>query len=109
MQEIGLIPMRSGMSQEKGTGQRVNYGSLEGGAFEHACRAFQASGPRVLYQDRPRQEEEAIRLQKAESKTKYVCPGCRVKAWAKPNASIVCGECRRPLLAAPTRRTHAAL
>ena len=108
MHEIGLCPVGTGRSEEKGTGQRVSYGTLEGGAFERACRAWQARGPAVLYQDRPREEEEALRLQKAESKTKYVCPGCRVKAWAKPNVSIVCGECRRTLLAAPKRRSHAA-
>jgi hypothetical protein len=27
------------------------------------------------------------------SKVKYTCPTCEQNAWAKPDASLVCGEC----------------
>ena len=28
------------------------------------------------------------------SKVKYTCPDCHQNAWAKPEAKLMCGECR---------------
>src|SRR2546422_4579315 len=36
---------------------------------------------------------------KSNTRTKYTCPGCGLNAWAKPNVSLLCGECEGELVA----------
>jgi hypothetical protein len=38
---------------------------------------------------------------KAASKTKYTCPTCAANAWAKPDTSLICGDCSEPMEAEP--------
>ena len=38
-------------------------------------------------------DDEGTRRRKAASQTKSTCPGCRLNAWAKPEARLVCGVC----------------
>jgi hypothetical protein len=44
-------------------------------------------------------------LQRPGRRERYSCSGCRLKAWAKPRAKLVCGTCNLPMspqLASPT-------
>ncbi len=62
-----------------------------GEAFALAFAKLEATGFRLHWQSQG-QDKEA-RGKKAASKTKYTCPCCGQNAWAKPDASIICGEC----------------
>jgi hypothetical protein len=68
----------------------------ETGNFKCACQRLLALHPAILYSDRGLDESE-IRKKKLASKTKYTCPSCGLNAWAKPNVSLVYGECQVPL------------
>src|SRR5277367_844570 len=34
---------------------------------------------------------------KSASTTRYTCPECGVNAWAKPQVSLICGDCDEPM------------
>jgi predicted SprT family Zn-dependent metalloprotease len=96
MCEIGLIPTATGEEGGKETGQKMSHLIAEDGNFKRACQSLLASNPAILYADRDLDENE-IRKKKLASKTKYTCPSCGPNAWAKPNVSLVCGDCQAPM------------
>jgi predicted SprT family Zn-dependent metalloprotease len=96
MREIGLIPTTTGEEGGKETGQKMSHLIDETGNFKRACQRLLASNPAILYSDRGIDETE-IRKKKLASKTKYTCPTCGLNAWAKPNVSLVCGDCQAPM------------
>ena len=97
MREIGLIPTDTGLPGGKDTGQKVTHIIEEGGRFDRACAAYLATGNAFLYHDRAGDGEAATRKKKAASKTKYTCPTCGQNAWAKPEANLICGDCREAM------------
>jgi predicted SprT family Zn-dependent metalloprotease len=96
MREIGLIPTATGERGGKETGQQMAHLIAEGGRFKLACQSLLAAHPAILYSDRA-PTEDTIRKKKLASKTKYTCPSCGLNAWAKPDVSLVCGECQLPM------------
>jgi predicted SprT family Zn-dependent metalloprotease len=96
MREIGLIPTATGELGGKETGQKMSHLIDETGNFKRACQSLLSSNPAILYSDRGL-EEDKIRKKKLASKTKYTCPSCGLNAWAKPNVSLVCGDCQAPM------------
>jgi predicted SprT family Zn-dependent metalloprotease len=104
MREIGLIPSDTGQPGGKDTGQKVTHYVEEGGRFERACSAYLATATAFLYHDRAGDgEAAATRTKKAASKTKYTCPTCGQNAWAKPEANLMCGDCREAMEAEEPR------
>ena len=98
MHEIGLIPSSTGEPGGMETGQKVSHHIEAGGRFEQSCRAYLATGAAILYHDRAGDEETIkTRKKKAASKTKFTCPSCGQNAWAKPEASLICGDCREEM------------
>ncbi|WP_022721618.1 SprT-like domain-containing protein [Rhodopseudomonas sp. B29] len=96
MREIGLHPSSTGEPGGKETGQRVSHYIVDGGGYDLAYAAFEAEGGAVdLLGDRWSEDEKAAktRAKKAASKTAFECPDCGLKAWAKPDAKLMCGEC----------------
>ncbi len=91
MEEVGLIPSDSGQPGGKKTGQSMTHYIETGGAFEIACDKLIAKGFTMPWQART--HDEKTTKKKAASKTKYTCPECGVNAWAKPDVSLICGEC----------------
>jgi predicted SprT family Zn-dependent metalloprotease len=106
MRRIGLIPTDTGQPGGKETGQRMSCYVEQGGAFEHACRAFLADNDVVLYHDLQHEGEET---KKTARKTRYTCPNCNVRAWAKPDVSLRCGDCDRKLVATVSKRARAGI
>jgi len=96
MHEIGLIPSDTGEVGGKETGQQMSHLIDEAGKFNRACQSLLAQHPAILYSDRALAEDKT-RKKKLASKTKYTCPTCGLNAWAKPNVSLVCGECQTPM------------
>ena len=65
--------------------------------FDLACGELLAGGARVEWQSREDGHRAASRARSNRSKTKYTCPGCGVKAWAKPDVRLLCGDCGEEL------------
>ncbi len=97
MEAVGLIPSDTGLPGGKRTGQRMSDYPAPGGRFERECQIYVD----VLEFKVPWQAETDERpnaASKRASKTKYICPECNSKAWAKPETKLICGECEVPLL-----------
>ena len=99
MLEIGLTPTSTGEDGGKITGQSMTHLITENGRFARAATQFLTEHPTILYQDRAA-ENDPVRKKKAASKTKYTCERCGLNAWAKPEASLICGDCLAPMPAA---------
>lgn len=96
MIEIGLHPSSTGEPGGKQTGQRVSHYILAGGAYDRAFAEHEAAGGvNDLFGDRWSDDEKAAKAKakKNASKTKFECPACDAKAWAKADARLMCGEC----------------
>ncbi|MCA0248245.1 MAG: SprT-like domain-containing protein [Proteobacteria bacterium] len=99
MLEVGLVPSSTGEPGGKQVGQKMTHYIAAGGAFSQACAGLRQTGFDAFYvelwDDAGRQK---TKKKKAASKTKYSCPDCEVRAWAKPATSLVCGDCGVPLM-----------
>jgi SprT-like family len=97
MEARGLIPSETGKPGGKQTGQRMSHYIQKGGRFEIACFQFLKSKPAVFYYDRAGDDD--ARAKKRASKTKFTCPNpkCKQNAWAKPDANLLCGNCRKEM------------
>lgn len=95
MHEIGLAPSSTGQPGGKETGQRVSHFIVEAGPFDIAFAKLESQGVGDLLVERWSENEKAAkaRAKKNQSKTPFVCPECEQKAWAKPTAILICGEC----------------
>lgn len=99
MKEIGLHPSNTGEPGGKEVGAKMTHYILEGGKFDKASKKLMAKETFYIpFLDRPGNEE--VRKKKAASKTKYSCSTCGLNAWAKPETSLICGDCKTPLQAA---------
>ncbi len=95
MRAVGLIPSSTGQPGGKETGQKMTHYIEAGGPFARACARMDAQA--ILYKDLDGDGGETARRRKAASKTRYTCPVCEQNAWAKSEASLICGDCREPM------------
>jgi hypothetical protein len=95
MREIGLHPSDTAAPGGKETGQKVSHFIVDGGAFDRAFAKLQAQGLGDLFGDRWDESETAAKAKakKNASKTAFECEECGLKAWAKADARLMCGEC----------------
>jgi hypothetical protein len=95
MKEIGLYPSSTAEPGGKETGQKVSHYIIEGGPFDVAFAKLEAIGVSELLGDRWDEGEKAAKAKakKNASKTAFQCPTCELKAWAKADARLICGEC----------------
>lgn len=91
MEAVGLIPSDTGRAGGRKTGQQMTHYIQQGGAFDTACAALMNKGFTIPWQAITR-DDDAAKKKKA-SKTKYTCQSCGLNAWAKPDISLICGEC----------------
>ena len=98
MERVGLIPSDTGEEGGKKTGQQMTHYVQPAGPFDQACTELLDGGFKISWQARTLSgEAKKTKTRKAASKTKYTCPVCELNAWAKPGASLVCGDCNVPL------------
>jgi hypothetical protein len=88
MREVGLQPTSTGEEGGKETGQSVTHYILPDGRYAKAYAKLAASGFQLHWQSLP-----AVGSAKKSSKNKFTCPECEQNAWAKPGASLICGQC----------------
>jgi SprT-like family len=95
MLDIGLYPSTTGKKGGAMTGQRVTHYIVADGPFAHATTRLLATGFTLHWQSGidGRSRAGRQRAVKAASKTKFTCHECGLNAWAKPDASLVCGAC----------------
>jgi predicted SprT family Zn-dependent metalloprotease len=90
MVEVGLMPSDTGAEGEKQTGQHMTHYIVEGGPFDRGADALLKTAFRLNWQSAALGEKPRP---KGKNKVKYTCPTCGQNAWAKQEASLVCGEC----------------
>lgn len=96
MISVGLSPSDTGAPGGKQTGQKVSHYVIAGGPFDQIAEALLETGFRLNWQSvvLPGQDTKE---KKERSKTKFTCPSCGQRAWAKPSAALICGECQEPM------------
>jgi predicted SprT family Zn-dependent metalloprotease len=129
MEAVGLMPSSTGQPGGAKTGEKMSDYTIEGGAFDRACRSLLGrpdfaiswldrfppeppsqgrsggrGGPRTQV-FLPAALEEAIVLPTDRNKTNRVkqrCPTCGNQAWGRPGMKLACGEdtCDRILMEA---------
>lgn len=90
MEDIGLMPSSTGREGGSRTGQKMTHYVIEEGPFDWACEdLFMCAAP-IMFTS-----VFLPLIPKAAKKNKiaYACEVCGQKAWAKPEARLVCGEC----------------
>ncbi len=102
MHEIGLLPTDTGQPGGKETGEKVTHMIEAGGVFERSCAILVKQGIALHWHD-PHRDEPAAK-KKANTRSKFTCPDCGLNAWAKPQASLVCGDCEQPMDEEPPLR-----
>lgn len=95
MKEVGLQPTDTGLPGGKVTGQRVTHFIVREGLFAESVKQLLGEGFKLNWQSATPDEKED--KEKKKNKVKYSCPKCEQNAWAKPKASLVCGECMEPM------------
>lgn len=91
MKEVGLFPSKSGEVGGKETGQQMHHYILIDGKFTVSAKEL-LKGTKLHWN----RLNEPVQSSK-KNKVCYACPGCNVKAWAKPDVSLICGECEEPM------------
>ena len=93
MESIGLIPSDTGTPGGNKTGQAMSHYIEPNGLFDRSCRQLLKQGVKLSWGDRFGKNEQKPK----NGRIKYTCPSCRLNAWAKPDASLQCGECQEIL------------
>ena len=93
MVKIGLQPSDTGAPGGKETGQKMTHYIIRGGRFDNVM-ANELAKFQIPYIDIAIADKTMTRP----SKTKFSCPECEQNAWAKPDASLICGLCETPML-----------
>jgi predicted RNA-binding Zn-ribbon protein involved in translation (DUF1610 family) len=100
MRTVGFGPSSTGLPGGKDTGPKVSHYIVDGGAFAKAFAELEKQGVTDLLADRwgERENGKKTREKKNASKAAYVCASCGLKAWAKPEASLMCGDCEEVMV-----------
>jgi len=108
MEALGLMPSNTGKPRGRRLGFRMSHYIIEGGAFDRACREFLADGHFIDWRfgivRRPPSPivtgaAEAPAKSPKNTRTKFVCPVCDLRAWARSSARLSCIDCEKPLSA----------
>lgn len=108
METVGLMPTHSGSPGGQRTGQHMTHYILDDGPFARRCQELLATGFLLSWHDHAPKEalasggggEPTGSLTKTTGKrTKYTCPSCGLNAWAKPQITLLCGDCQTALVA----------
>ncbi len=93
MEEIGLMPSNTGAEGGKKTGQQMHHYILQGGKFETQSLSFLKTHA-IKATSFPLAKNTTSQKK---NKVKYSCPSCEQNAWAKPEASLICGDCNQTM------------
>ena len=124
MEAIGLMPSHTGAPGGRRTGEKMSDYPIPGGRFLTACEELVTAEFTISWLDRfPAAGGETLSPGSAGSgsalclaggltrplpppkpatRTRFMCPGCKAKVWAKPGLEIDCRPCGRAFQ--PTER-----
>jgi len=94
MEQIGLMPSKTGKPGGQKTGFKMYHYVIKGGVFENAFNKM----PKSMFL--PFKTQLAIqqnKRRKAKDKLKYSCANCDSKLWGKPGLTPICGNCLIPM------------
>jgi predicted SprT family Zn-dependent metalloprotease len=108
MRAVGLIPSDTGKEGGKETGDRISNYIEPGGRFARAVEQLLADGFDTTWREVVVTRVSSSGADRSEGgepvwqsgrRTKFTCsrPGCKLNAWAKPGASLLCGEHQTPM------------
>ena len=93
MVEVGLMPSDTGEPDGRETGQHITHYILPQGPFDLAANTLLKTGFKLNWQSVAPDKKE----RKTQDRIKFQCPSCGQNAWAKPTATLICGECKTPM------------
>jgi len=99
MIRIGLYPSSTGQPEGREIGYHMSHYIVEGGPFDEACKELLATGFRLPWLENlellagVRPVTSKAVPGDSSNRWKYTCPQCLLNAWARPNVSLVCGQC----------------
>ncbi|MDF1600941.1 SprT-like domain-containing protein [Mesorhizobium sp. YIM 152430] len=107
MTAVGLAPTASGAEGGKETGESVGHLIIAGGPFEAAANRLIARNFTIDWKEVQIDpvagitgEGEAEPESRSGKRVRYACPECDLKAWAKHDAHLLCGDHKVPLVPA---------
>ncbi len=97
---LGLEPFVENGEDERQTGYGLSVRRVEGGPFDEMCRELVLTGCQFRWRENasnldgsgeagPGEAPEP----KPQTRDRYECPECGLKALAKPGAQLICGSC----------------
>jgi SprT-like family len=110
MKGVGLYPSNTGKPGGKETGEQMTHYIVPDGLFEVAAAELIRSGFRFSwaeYVETQKIETDplaggalvgVVKLKPATGRIKFVCVGCRNKAWGRPSLRLVCADCMKPMV-----------
>ncbi len=111
MKSIGLQPTSTGKEFGSETGDVMDHMIVPDGPFDRTVRKLLGRGFVVSWTEQPVKHAEARAEREGETRSgkrvRYVCPHGDMKAWAKHDAKLVCGEHMEPMVVQqPTPRGY---
>lgn len=104
MIHVGLHPSHSGQPGGKETGDSMSHYIVEGGLFARVTDWLLAQGFTIPWADAQRRTTNGAGGggdgdgdAKSGKRVKYTCPTCGLNAWAKGDASLICGFDQTPM------------
>jgi hypothetical protein len=96
METVGLMPSTTGQPGGKKMGESVSHSILPSGLFNQVVQALFRTGLHLNWQSgfARNTERQPVLLRPSRNKTTFHCESCGQKAWAKPTAHLLCGDCR---------------
>jgi hypothetical protein len=105
MKTVGLKPTDTGMEDGKETGESVGHIIVAGGPFEAAATRLIAKDFTINWKETAVTPSfqgegggEATPAEKSGKRVRYCCPDCDLKAWAKHDAKLLCGDHMVPMV-----------
>lgn len=106
MKAIGLQPTDGAAAGGKETGDRIGHVINPGGRFENAANKLLARDFAIVWKEPALSvrhadpgEGAAPPSEKSGKRLRYCCPECDLKAWAKHDARLICGDHMVPMTA----------
>ncbi len=111
MERIGLMPSHTGGPGGRRTGYAMTHYVIEGGPFDLACRELLVAGHTINWRDAqtgdggpmgpgdPPSAAAGGARQPKNTRTRFVCCVCDLRAWSRASAKLSCNDCNLPLIA----------
>jgi len=95
MESIGLMPSSTGKPGGRRTGDQMSDYIIEDGPFDTSTNKLLKSDFTLTWKDThtATATRHARKKPNRSNRQKYTCPECGFNAWARPRASLVCGDC----------------